>query len=217
MLKPNPAFEQFSRRTKETLFRPWKGTIYRVTTLKYAGARTILFGEGSYQNGGRWNAIGSFRAVYGSTNDVVALAESKANAEYANLAYPFRETRLLVAVDVVLSRVVDLTVVETLETLGVTEEELQQEDWRKVQGQGFESFTQALGRAVFAAKGGGTRGALTPGGERNQHGLFPAKQTARQQSPALEGTRVAGFRTCRLANKHADLHAELLAYNATEK
>ena len=155
MLKPNPAFEQFSRRTKETLFRPWKGTIYRVTTLKYAGARTILFGEGSYQNGGRWNAIGSFRAVYGSTNDVAALAESKANAEYANLAYPFRETRLLVAVDVVLSRVVDLTVVETLETLGVTEEELQQEDWRKVQGQGFESFTQALGRAVFAAKGEG--------------------------------------------------------------
>ena len=112
MLKPNSAFEQFSRRTKETLFRPWKGTIYRVTTLKYAGARTILFGEGSYRNGGRWNAIGSFRAVYGSTNDVVALAESKANAEYANLAYPFRETRLLVAVDVVLSRVVDLTVVE---------------------------------------------------------------------------------------------------------
>src|SRR5438874_930252 len=155
MLKPNSAFEQFSRRTKETLFRPWKGTIYRVTTLKYAGARTILFGEGSYRNGGRWNAIGSFRAVYGSTNDVVALAESKANAEYANLTYPFREARLLVAVDVALARVVDLTVGKHLEMLGVTEEELRREDWRKVQEQGFESLTQALGRALFAGNAEG--------------------------------------------------------------
>jgi RES domain-containing protein len=155
MLKPNHAFEQFRRRIKETLFRPWKGTIYRGTTLKYAGARTILYGEGSYRNGGRWNAIGSFRAVYGSTDDVVALAESKANAEYANLPYPFRETRLVVALDVALSRVVDLTVTETLDALGVTEEELRREDWRKVQEQGFESLTQALGRALFAAKGEG--------------------------------------------------------------
>jgi hypothetical protein len=41
MLKPNHAFEQFSRRIKESLFRPWKGTIYRVTTLKYADPRTM--------------------------------------------------------------------------------------------------------------------------------------------------------------------------------
>ena len=43
----------------------------------------------------------------------------------------------------------------TLEALGVTDEELRREDWRKVQEQGFESFTQALGRAVFTAKGEG--------------------------------------------------------------
>jgi RES domain-containing protein len=154
MLKPNHAFEQFRRRIKETLFRPWKGTIYRVTTLKYAGARTILYGEGSYRNGGRWNAIRSFRAVYGSTEDIVALAESKSTAEYANLPYPFREPRLVVAVDVALARVVDLTAADTLDALGVTDEELR-EDWRKVQEQGFESFTQALGRAIFAVKGEG--------------------------------------------------------------
>jgi RES domain-containing protein len=163
MLKPNPAFEQFRRRIKETLFRPWKGTIYRVTTLKY---RAILLGEGSYRNGGRWNAIESFRAVYGSTDAVVALAESEVNAKYANLPYPFRETRLVVAVDVELTRVVNLTMGETLETFGVTDEELRREDWRKVQEQGFESFTQALGRAVFAAKGEGlvTRSARVENG-----------------------------------------------------
>jgi len=155
MLKPNHAFEQFSRRIKESLFRPWKGTIYRVTTLKYADPRTMLYGQGSYRNGGRWNAIGSFRAIYGSTEDIVALSESKVTAAYANLPYPFREPRLIVALDVELSRVVDLTVDATLKILGVSDEELRREDWRKVQGQGFESFTQSLGRAIFAAKGEG--------------------------------------------------------------
>jgi RES domain-containing protein len=155
MLKPNRAFEQFSRRIKETLFRPWKGTIYRVTTLKYRDPRIILFGEGSYRNGGRWNAIESFRSVYGSTDAVVALAEQQASAQYANLPYPFRETRLVVALDVELSRVIDLTADATLTILGVSDEELRREDWRKVQAQGFESFTQALGRAIFAAKGEG--------------------------------------------------------------
>jgi RES domain-containing protein len=155
MLKPNHAFEQFSRRIKESLFRPWKGTIYRVTTLKYADPRTMLYGQGSYRNGGRWNAIGSFRAIYGSTEDIVALSESKVTAAYANLPYPFREPRLIVALDVELSRVIDLTVDATLKILGVSDEELRREDWRKVQGQGFESFTQSLGRAIFAAKGEG--------------------------------------------------------------
>ena len=157
MLKPNRAFAEFSRRLKETpeIFQLWKGTIYRVTTLKYRDPRIILFGEGSYSNGGRWNAIESFHTVYGSVDDVTALKESKANAEYANLPYPFRETRLIVAVDVSLSRVVDLTASETLKALEVTEEELRIEDWRKVQEQGFESLTQALGRAVFEAKGEG--------------------------------------------------------------
>src|SRR5438477_2528875 len=136
MLKPNPAFEQFSRRIKETLFRPWKGTIYRVTTLKYRDPRIILFGEGSYRNGGRWNAIESFRAVYGSTEATVALAEQQANATYANLPYPFREPRLIVALDIELSRVIDLTVDATLEALAIMDEELQREDWRKVQEQG---------------------------------------------------------------------------------
>lgn len=157
MQKPNRVFVEFSRRLKDLpeIFQPWKGTIYRVTTLKYRDSRVILSGEGSYRNGGRWNAIESFRALYGSVDDVTALKESKANAEYANLPYPFRETRLVVAVDVSLSRVVDLTGSENLKALAVTEEELRAEDWRKVQEQGLESLTQALGRAIFAARGEG--------------------------------------------------------------
>jgi RES domain-containing protein len=93
--------------------------------------------------------------VYGSTDALVALAEQQANAQYANLPYPFRETRLIVAIEIDVARVVDLTSAEVLETLGVAEEELRREDWRKVQEQGFESFTQALGRALFKAKAEG--------------------------------------------------------------
>jgi len=82
------------------------------------------------------------------------LAEQQASAKYANLPYPFREKRLVVAIDLDLVRIIDLTVAENLEKLSVTEEELR-EDWRKVQEQGFESFTQALGRALFEAKAKG--------------------------------------------------------------
>jgi len=39
--------------------------------------------------------------------------------------------------------------------LGVSDEELRREDWRKVQEQGFESLTQTLGRAAFTAKAEG--------------------------------------------------------------
>ncbi|HEU5313712.1 MAG TPA: RES family NAD+ phosphorylase [Candidatus Udaeobacter sp.] len=156
-MKSNRAFTTLTRRLEQhpALFRPWKGTMYRLTTLKYRDPSEILLGEGSYRYGGRWNAMGSFRAVYGSTDDVVALAESKANADYAKLPYPFREPRLVIAADISLGRVLDLTALETLKALEVTDEELRREDWRKVQEQGFESFTQALGRAAFSAKAEG--------------------------------------------------------------
>ena len=61
----------------------------------------------------------------------------------------------VVAIEIALSRVLDLTSGEILKPVGVTEEELRTEDWRKVQEQGFEPLTQALGRAIFAAKGEG--------------------------------------------------------------
>ena len=192
-MKPNHAFEQFSRRIEESLFRPWKGTIYRVTTLKYAEPRAILHGEGSYRNGGRWNAIGSFRAVYGSTEDTVALSESKVTGAYANLPYPFREPRLIVALDVELSRVIDLTVDATLKILGVSDEELRREDWRKVQEQGFESFTQALGRAIFAAEGEG----LLARSARVENGVnvayFPGNKSRGSQVRLWEAQQLPDF------------------------
>ena len=156
-VRANRAFGDFRRRIADhpELLRPWRGFAYRVTTLDYPRPRDILMGQGSFLYGGRWNAPGSFRAVYGSTVAVVAVQESRANAEYAGMSLPFRTPRLLVVVELALRKVLDLTAPEAREHLGVTADELRAEDWRKVQAEGFESFTQSLGRAVFENGGHG--------------------------------------------------------------
>ncbi len=149
-------FDGLRRRIKlqSQLFQPWAGAVYRVTTLNYPDSKSILLGEGSFLYGGRWNAIGSFRAVYGSTEDTVAVAESRANAEYAGVPYPFRTPRLLVTIELSLRRVLDLSLEQARKDLNVSLEILNQ-DWRKIQDQGQESFTQTLGRAVFQNGGEG--------------------------------------------------------------
>ena len=155
--QPHPAFEKLRKQIAESsqLLRPWQGVAYRVTTLDYPRPKSILLGQGSFLHGGRWNAIDSFRAVYGSTVDTVAVAESRATADYAQIPLPFATPRLLVAIELALQSVLDLTRASVRERLGITSDELGAEDWRKVQEEGRESFTQAIGRAVFSNEGEG--------------------------------------------------------------
>ncbi len=167
-MKSNRAFTALKQRLQEhtELFRPWKGTIYRVTTLKYRDPREILLREGSYRYRGRWNAIVAFHAVYGSTDDFVALAESKANADYANLPYPFsRAASGGSSGCVALSRCRSYQRGNTESAGGVRGGIA---PGRLAQGAGtrFESFTQALGRALFKTKAEGliARSARTKNG-----------------------------------------------------
>src|SRR5437660_984056 len=110
-VKANPSYARFRRAlaVNREVMGPWRGMSYRATTLDYPHANDILSGEGSYRNGGRWNAIGALRAVYGSTSDVVAIAESRATADYAGIPCPFRTPRLLVVIEFDLPKVIDLT------------------------------------------------------------------------------------------------------------
>ncbi len=85
----------------------------------------------------------------------MAVAESRATADYLHIAMPFRTPRLLVAIDLSLGALLDLTSPVSRERLGVSAEDLNAEDWRKLQEEGLESLTQAIGRAVFANKGEG--------------------------------------------------------------
>ena len=150
-------FESLRRRLQGApeLLRPWSGTAYRVTTLDYPSPKSILLGQGSFLYGGRWNAIGSFRAVYGSIADTVAVAESRATADYAHVPQPFRAPRLLVAIELSLQAVLDLTNASRRAQLGLTLGALKEEDWRKSQEEKHESLTQAIGRAVFSSDGEG--------------------------------------------------------------
>ena len=150
------AFAKLSKQIHEGgLFRPWEGAAYRVTTLDYPSPKSILLGQGSFLHGGRWNAIGSLRAVYGSTEDTVAVAESRATADYAKVPWPFRTPRLLVAIELSLEAILDLTDNSIRKKLGLTIDGLKEEDWRKTQERGAESLTQAIGRAVFTNGGEG--------------------------------------------------------------
>ena len=154
---PHPRFDEIRRwlRKAPEMLQPWTGAAYRVTTLEYPTPRSILLGQGSFLHGGRWNAIESFRAVYGSTEDTVAVAESRATADYLHISVPFRTPRLLVAIELSLGAILNLTSPEIRKSLGIELDELSAEDWRKSQEAGRESLTQAIGRAVFVNKGEG--------------------------------------------------------------
>ena len=176
------------------MFQPWDGTAYRVTTLDYPRPQNILDGEGSYRHGGRWNAPRSFRAVYGSPEDTVAVAESHATADYLQIMTPFRVPRLLVAIELSLQAVVDLRAEEVLRKLGLTTEQLQAEDWRKVQEGGEESLTQAIGRAIFAHSG---EGILVPSARvagATNVAYFPENHRASSRAAVLEAEKLDQIR-----------------------
>jgi RES domain-containing protein len=109
----------------------------------------MFSGRGSLQFGGRWNAPGTFRAVYASTALEVATAESLAYYRY----YGFRDEdampRTMQAIDIKLHKVFDLTNPVIQRKLRIPWKQMQAEDWRKLQDAGKESLSQALGRAIF--------------------------------------------------------------------
>lgn len=194
-IAPHRAFDELRKRMADRpeLLRPWRGIAYRATTLAYADPADILRGEGSYRYGGRWNAIGSFRAVYGSVEDSVAVTESRANADYARVPFPLVTPRLLVAVELSLQSVIDLTSMQTRRILNITLEELRREDWRKVQEQDAESFTQAIGRAAFANNAEGT---LVPSARMEQAvnvAYFPENLRPHSEVKVLESERLNEF------------------------
>ena len=65
--------------------RPWLGTIYRSAPPKWSAGRDMLTGIGSMKSGARFNAPGSFPAVYGSTTPELAMIESLAYQRRAGL------------------------------------------------------------------------------------------------------------------------------------
>ncbi len=176
-LTPNPRFAEFRAllAAHPDWFQPWEGTFFRFQAIDYPTPTQILNGAGARHRGGRWNRPG-MTAIYGSLSDVTALEECKANDRYYGVVT--KGPRLLVAVDARLTATVNLTSAPVRRALGVTLEELDAEDWRKVQQQGFESTSQALGRAAAACSASGllVNSAAVPQGTNMV--VFPGNRNA---------------------------------------
>ena len=62
------------------------------------------------------------------------------------------QPRLMVAIKLEVSHVLDLTAASVRRSLHLSLADLRDEDWRKLQDKGEESLTQTLGRAAFNAR-----------------------------------------------------------------
>jgi len=158
-----------------TWFGAWRGTLFRFQAVDFFAPKDMLSGDGARWRGGRWNPPG-LATLYGSTTDITALEECKANDRYYGVTT--KSPRLLVAIEAQTTRMLDLTNADTRRALDVTLKELGAEDWRKLLAAGKESFTQALGRAVAAAGGSGllARSAALPRGVNVV--IFPGARAA---------------------------------------
>lgn len=167
-------------------FGAWHGTLFRFQAVEFTRLKDVLSGKGASWRGGRWNPPG-IPALYGSTTDLTALEECKAHDRYYGVET--KSPRLLVAIEAQLTRMLDLTAPTTRRAMDVTLAELGAEDWRKLQAAGKESFTQAIGRAVFAVGGSGllSRSAAVPRGVNVA--IFPGARAAGQLE-VVEGAKL---------------------------
>jgi RES domain-containing protein len=131
--------------------RRWSGVAYRSTSPAYAGASDLLSGEGVRRHGGRWTPPGSFRAVYASLAPETAVAEALANFRHYGIPEADAMPRVLLAVELDLQAVVDLTQGAARRILRVSRRRMLAEPWRRAQSLGLESLTQAIGREAFTA------------------------------------------------------------------
>jgi RES domain-containing protein len=137
----------------------WTGLLYRFTSIKYASRTDLLSGEGSKKCGGRWNPLGGFKTVYGSTMAETALEESFAHHRRYGIPVQTALPRVLVAVQAHLSKILDLTRGDVRRHLAISTTRMVAEDWQSEQDQGREALTQAIGRMAFVA---GLEGLLVP-------------------------------------------------------
>jgi len=127
----------------------WCGVVFRAAEPIYANTRDLLTGVGSRLHGGRWNPPGKFAAVYASLTVATAIEEAMSHFRYYHLDANNALPRTIVAIDVRLKLVLDLTDGSIRQFLKVAERRMVGDDWRKTNQSGSESLTQTMGRAAY--------------------------------------------------------------------
>ena len=113
---------------------PWSGTTYRFTSR----GRDPRSGTGARLNGGRWNPRGVFATIYLAQPLAACFGELDRRAEAANLPVPALiaqglELHTLAAHDL---RVLDLRADTALNQVGLTTDDIADEDWTACQAVG---------------------------------------------------------------------------------
>jgi RES domain-containing protein len=149
-LIPHPDCSRIERELRKavSICAPWSGVIYRAVSIDYANRRDLVSGEGSKAHGSRWTPIGSYPAVYGSLDPHTALLETIATARHYGVPADKRMPLVIVAVDVGVQRLLDLTVAALRRRLKLSRAALTV-DWEASQRCGNESYTQAIGRLAY--------------------------------------------------------------------
>jgi len=157
----HPEFEPLLRRMTSIVARAGalRDVVFRSAEPTFATEVDLLTGEGSRDNGGRWNPPSSFATVYAAFSDATALAEAKANHLYYGLPPADALPRVIIAVDVKFARILDLTDGLVRKTLVVSATRMRHDDWRALNRHGAESLTQAIGRPAYQIS---LEGLITP-------------------------------------------------------
>ncbi len=162
-LTPHRDSARFSRAMRRLIEHrrtiSWRGDVYRMAHPKYADLEHFASGEGARLNGARWTPPDGAPTLYAATSPVLAAEETFALSR--RLGFPPRKLlpRIIRAIEVRVSHLVDLTDGETRLSLGVSKGRIVQTDWREENAQGREALTQAIGRAAAEA---GLEGLLVP-------------------------------------------------------
>jgi RES domain-containing protein len=176
---------------------------------QFAHDGDIISGVGSQISGGRWNAPGSFRAVYLADSPETAMAEVLAHYRYYSIPIEQALPRVFVAVNVDLRSVLDLRDGIVRNVLRTSKARLIGDRWRELNKVNQESLCQVIGRAAYET---GLEGLIVPsvanpGGfnlvvlpERLSHAGMGIDQPFRELSELI----------CTCEILHADLHEDPL-------
>lgn len=157
---------------------PFVGELFRFINPKYSKASDIVSGAGSQLASGRWNVRGAIRVSYTSQVPETALAEALAHVRYYNLPTSRALPRVLVALRLEASRVLDLRNGAVRRALVLSDHTIRTLDWRAENRSGTEAVTQAWG---FALAGAGFEAVIVPSAA-DAHGVnvlvFPENRLA---------------------------------------
>ena len=189
-LTPYPDFARFQRAIErfvaEKRLVGWRGDVFRFAHPKYAEPADFVSGVGAKLQGARWTPPGGHPTLYAATSPLLATRETFGLSR--QLGFPPRNLlpRVIRAISVTVSELVDVTNGEIRTSLGVSRSRMLETDWRTENANGREALTQAIGRAVADA---GLEGLIVPSiesPEESDLALFMTNLRARSRAELVE-------------------------------